>query len=116
MIDLVPPPVSRQVLVLGGHVRSDALAPAQRALEAGSDSVLIAGGYPLSQQQRRLVETTIAFVNRMQGSLDAILVASSGELVLHVRPGDRVEVLASGFERARLARAVKAAGGELVQG
>ena len=78
----------------------------RQALESGGEIVLIAVGYPLSRQQRRLVETTVALVGRMHVDLDAILAASPDEIRLHLRPGDHVEVIASGLERRRLARAV----------
>jgi hypothetical protein len=80
-----------------------------KALEAGTEAVVIAVGYPLTRQQRALVETTVAAAGRIRADVDAILVASAGEVALHVRPGDEVEVVASGLERRRLARAVAAA-------
>ena len=112
MIDLVSPS-PRHVYVLGGHVRTDAMALAQRALESGGEIVLIAVGYPLSRQQQRLVETTVALVGRMHVDLDAILVASTDELGPHIQRGDHIEVLASGLERRRLSRAVDRAVGPL---
>jgi hypothetical protein len=94
VIDAVLPP-PRRVFVLGGYNGTDPTVAVRRALEAGCEVVLIAVGYPLSQQQRRVVETTIALVNTMHGTLDAMLVASADELARHLLPGDRVEVLAS---------------------
>lgn len=92
--------------MLGGHARVDAMTLARRGVEFGCEIVLIAVGYPLSQRQARLVEATVGLVDRMQLSLDAILVASEQDVPLYLEPGDQVEVLASGLERRRLSRVV----------
>jgi len=96
----------RRVFVLGRGATIDVEDVARRVIAEGAELVLLILGYPVAPNQAALVNDALQLADELRLWLDTVLVTDPRQVAELVRKGDDVTILASGWERRSIERAL----------